>query len=195
MVRHVLAVLVLAAALCPAAEGISLLPADPVAAAAAFGFGDHTKRCTATTVEVTGQGFAKAMRIAVVGKPAHDFEVNRLFVVPGTLAKDEVIELSFWARGTAEAGAKPALLAVHQLKDAPWTPALYKNIVLTGEWQHCRVAWKSVADWAAGSHRIAFFMGHVADQQIEFGPIEVKSHGQIDPATLGIPVYAPAPKK
>lgn len=180
------------AAVCAAAEGASLLPADPAAAAKAFPFGDHTKRCSATPFEVTGQPFTAGLRIAVVGKAEHDFEVNRLCILPGKVAKGEVLELGFWARGTATGDAKPSLRAIHQLKDKPWTPALYQGFFLSGEWTLYRIAWTAVADWEGQSHRVAFFMGTVADQQIEMGPITLVSHGQIDPATLGIPVYKPA---
>lgn len=177
-----------------AAEGVSLLPADPAAAASAFGYGDHGKNSVKSIVEVAGQPFATAMRITLTGKPKQSFEVNRLYVVPAAVAKDEVLELSCWMRGTVAGEAKPSLLVVHQLKDKPWTAAITKPLTLSGEWTRYRMAWKAVADWEGGSHRVAFFLGTVADQQLEFGPIELISHGKIDPATLGIPVVE-APRK
>lgn len=197
MFRLMLLTLALAT-VCSAVEGVSLLPAQPTGTDAptkGFAFGDHTKHASATTVAVSGQAFTKALRIAVVGKAEQLFQVNHLFVVPAKVAKGEVIELSCWVRGTADGGATPSLSIVHQLKDTPWTASINKEFALTGEWTHLRVAWKAVADWEGGSHRVAFFLGKVADQQIEFGSISLLTHGQIDPQTLGIPVYVPPAKK
>jgi hypothetical protein len=177
-----------------AAEGVSLLPTDPTAAANAFGYGDHGKNSVKTAITVAGQPFDTAMRITLLGKPKQGFEVNRLFVVPTAVAKDEVLELSCWLRGTVAGSETPNLLIVHQLKDNPWTASINKKLTLSNEWTRYRMAWKVVADWKEGSHRVAFFLGTVADQQVEFGPIELLSHGMIDPASLGIPVIE-APSK
>jgi hypothetical protein len=177
-----------------AAEGVSLLPVDQAAAANAFSYGDHGKNSVKTVVDVAGQPFISAMRITLIGKPKQVFEVNRLFVVPAAVAKDEVLELSCWLRGTVAGDAKPSLLVIHQLKDKPWTASISHPLTLSGEWTYYRMAWKAVADWEGGSHRVAFFLGTVADQQLEFGPIELRSHGTIDPASLGIPVIE-APRR
>lgn len=177
-----------------AADGVSLLPVDPTAAANAFSYGDHGKNSQKTVVDVVGQPFDTAMRITLSGKPKQTFEVNRLFVIPTAVAKDEVLELSCWMRGAVAGDAKPSLQIVHQLKDKPWTAAINRTVLLSGEWISYRMAWKVVADWEGGSHRVAFFLGTVADQQLEFGPIELRTHGKIDPASLGIPVIE-APRK
>lgn len=185
---------ILLAAGLSAADGVSLLPADPAAAASAFAYGDHGKNSVKSMVEVAGQPFTTAMRITLTGKPKQNFEVNRLYIVPAAVAKDEVLELSCWLRGMVAGEAKPNLLVVHQLKDKPWTASINRTVTLTGEWTRYRMAWKAAADWQGGSHRVAFFLGTVADQQLEFGPIELISHGKIDPTTLGITVVE-APKK
>lgn len=172
-----------------AADGISLLPADP---AAAFAFGDHTKRCSATAIDVAGQSFVKAMRVAVVGKPEQIWQVNRLQILAEPVAKGEVLELTCWLRGSAPGETKPSVRLIHQLKDKPWTAAIEQPIAVTGDWQRFRFAWKAVEDWPGGSHRVAFFLGGTADQQIDFGPIALLGHGQGDPAAIaGATVLAP----
>lgn len=190
-----LALATMLAATCCAADGTSLLPADPVAASAAFAFGDHTKRCSATTIDVVGQPFLKAMRVTVVGKPEQSWQVNRLYILPQPVAQGDVLELSCWLRATAPADAKPAVRLIHQLKDKPWTASIEHPVAVTGEWKQFRFVWKAVEDWQGGTHRAAFFLGGAADQQVEFGPIELRSHGQGDPAAVAGATVLAAPKR
>lgn len=187
-IRTSIAALLLAV-VCQAADPLSLLPPDP---GAAFAFGDHTGRCTASTIEVVGQPFTKAMRVAVIGKAEQVWQVNRLYVLPQPVAKDDVLELACWLRGTAPGDVKPSVRLIHQLKDKPWTASIEHPLPVTGTWQQFRFVWKAVDSWQGGTHRVAFFLGGTADQQIEFGPITLLSRGQVDPAAVaGATVLAP----
>lgn len=183
-VRHILAALALASSLCAADP---LLPTD----LAAFGFQGRKEFGLRELVPVTGQAFPQAWRFTIASKPDQDWGVNSLCDVDKPLAKNDVLALSFWMRSVPQADVKPSVRIQHQRGTAPFVRLLDHTFQPTAAWAEYRIAYKVPADYVAKETRVAFFFGAVAPQVIEFAQVTCVNHGQVDPATLGIPVWAP----
>lgn len=180
-----LAALIIPAALW-AAEPLSLLPGDPGKA-----FSWSTGKVAGAKREpitVAGKSFTDAWRFTVPVKGEKEWEVNSLCVLPGGVAKGDVVEVSLWTRNAGE--GTPGFRLVHQLKDTPWTNSIYQTVKPEAEWKQYRYAAVAPIDFVAGSHRLALFLATDA-MTVEIADPQIRNHGAIDAKSLGIPVWEP----
>lgn len=166
------------------AEPASLLPADP---GKAFSWSTG-KVAGAKREAIAVEGRTNAWRITVPAKGEKEWEVNSLCVLPAAATKGEVLEVSLWARNAGE-GA-PAFRLVHQLSNTPWTHSIYQTVKPETEWKQYRFATVAPIDFAAGTHRLALFVGTSA-MTIEIADPQILNHGTVDAKSLGIPVWEP----
>jgi hypothetical protein len=170
-----------------------LAAADPILPVdlAAFGFNGGKDFGRREQVAVVGQSFPQAWRITVSAKPEQEWVVNSLCDIDRPLAGGDVLVLSFWMRAERQAGVAPSVRVQHQRASAPFVTSLNHVFHPTADWVEYRVAYKVAADYVAKETRIAFFFGAAAPQTVELAQVACVNHGQVDTATLGLPVWVP----
>jgi hypothetical protein len=191
--RHLLLIALVAATF--AAEPVSLLPDDSLSA---FTFNSVGQTGRREMLTVSNQSFATALRVLVREQPKLPYAVNLLCPVEHAVATGDTLELDLWARGEPGDGATETAIAIlHQKSERPWTSLVNKRLVLNGAWTRHRLAYRAVADYAAGDSRIALFFGVVGPQTVEVAAITCRNHGPtVTPESLGILVVpAPVPNK
>ncbi len=162
----------------PAAP-LSLLPADVVEKWKLFGpRADNPTQI----IEVTGQPFARAIRVSVAKKPKNFWNVQLGATASGAIAKGDKLLLSLWVRGgeivTPPAPQGPARVTVVLEENRDQFSKLSSSEVEAGDdWKRVQIRLVAGAAFEAGAVQLGLQVGH-RPQIVEFGGVTLENYGQ-----------------
>ncbi len=180
---------VLASTVYAADTATSLLPAD---AASAFKLSPNAGEYSSmSTVDVKGQPFSKALRVAVTKKPQRSGDVMISAPVDADLASGDVLLVSFWMRSgvAGQATLDAGFRAVPGAAPAPGTPparggrgffrpqpALNAPALAGTEWKKVQFPFALPRAYNKGEAEVTFAIG-LREQTLEIGGIELVNYG------------------
>ncbi len=140
-----------------------------------------------TTVDVTGQPFAKAWRLRTASLAANPWERRlRCYNVNGTANGNKIVA-TFWARAADAPSGLGVVRFVVEENNSPHAKAAEKTVALTTQWRKFDVAFSAPANYTqASSYNLSFWVNFQL-QSIEIGGFQILDHGpNANFATLGL---------
>ncbi len=133
---------------------------------------------SATNVAATGQSFAQAIQVNVVGTSANIYNAGLGWNNSVALTKDDVMLLSFWMRKLEPASGNTRAQVVFERNGGDFAKALTLNLpVDTGEWQLFQVPFKSNDNYAVNGAHLVFQFAY-GPQKFELGGVTLTNYGQ-----------------
>ncbi len=118
-------------------------------------------------VDVVGQPFGKAVRVAVAKPPANFWEAQIFFKNTRALKAGDHLHLSFWARSAGDAGQ---VMPKVQAGDATFFDS--PQLDLSADWKRYEYDFAAKTDAAPGALQVLFFVGQRA-QTVDIGGVEL----------------------
>jgi len=132
----------------PLPEGVSMLPADSLAALALTGA--TAGSASVETVPVEGQAFAKALRVRVVRQPASPWLLQLYAVTVAPVEKGDVLLATFWLRCVESSTGEGTAALVFEIARDPWTKSIEFPVSVGREWKKFQIPFASAGSYAAG---------------------------------------------
>ncbi len=133
---------------------------------------------SATNVAATGQSFAQAIQVNVVGTSANIYNAGLSWNNSISLAKDDLMLLSFWMRKLEPASGNTRAQVVFERNGGDFAKSVSLSLpVDTSEWQQFQVPFKSNDTYAVnGAHLV--FQFAAGPQKFELGGVTLTNYGQ-----------------
>jgi GH35 family endo-1,4-beta-xylanase len=181
----------------------SLLTGDYTTAFAYSGPSSGATAGRATLVDVEGQPFSKAWRMATVSLPekrqaSDEWSMRLTTSGAASVAKDDTVVVEFYLRCVSAPDGDCTHRFNVELGRDPWTKSSARVHLSTANWTRFRYSFRMAAAYAPREYNIAFFMGQQI-QTAELGGFSIQNHGQnpdlssldLDPAYRGMEPGAP----
>ncbi|MDR3690098.1 MAG: hypothetical protein P4L46_12010 [Fimbriimonas sp.] len=134
----------------------------------------------ASTVDVEGHGFVKALRV-VVRKNAEESNATQLtMLIERPVKQGDVMLGEFWIRGAAANGRSPAGIGfLFERTVDPWTKSVSQNAFGATDpsvWRHIIVPFQSAESYAVGGAMVSLRFA-IQPQTVEIGGLRVVDYG------------------
>lgn len=132
---------------------------------------------SATNVAVTGQSFAQAAQINVVGTSSFIYNAGLGWNTSANINKDDVLLLTFWARRLESTSSYIRAQVVFEKASSDFAKSATVGIPAdTSEWKQFQLAFKSVDTYAPGQAHLVFQFAS-GPQKFELGGIALTNFG------------------
>jgi len=154
--------------------GTDMLPPDPIPALRLSG----TNRAHASTVEVDGMPFTRALRVVTEIVPENPWGFQILANTAGEIRTGDVILISMFARGAAERSDNGTARAVAyiQMAQSPHTKLGTLAMDPGSEWRQYLMPFRASMNLSPGQHNLTIFLGYYA-QTVEIGGVRIVNYG------------------
>jgi len=148
------------------------------AGAHAFKVSGDARKVEMTTVPVTGQPFADALRLAVKQGSDHEWAVQLEATNTAAVQEGDVLLATFYLRTeTPQEGSVGETEFVFELGQAPYSKSIQYPIQAGGDWIKAQVRFKAARAYGAGEAHALFRLGY--DQQvIDLGGVALENFGK-----------------
>jgi O-glycosyl hydrolase len=161
------------------AEGTPVLPADALLTTPVGGL-ERTK-AAAAIVDVTGQSFAKALRVTI-GTDAPDTNATQLTMgITAPVAKGDALLATFYLRGAATGGKRPAqMMFLFEKNVDPWTKSATEGFSAGKDlnaWKRVVVPFTATESYQPGEAMVSLRFAF-QPQTVEVGGLSVLNFGK-----------------
>ena len=156
------------------ASQTSVLPSSGVIAGSTYGV-------TRSLVGVSGQTFSQATRVQTVTQPTHTYDSGLTLPTTAPIALNDVLAGELWIRRLTPANGEGFATFNFEKATADYDKSL--AFTLTSDatnWRRFRFAFRSIADYPAGSAHVAIHLGF-PPQTIELGGLRITNYAKTQP--------------
>lgn len=162
------------------AGGTPVLTADALLTTTVGGL--EKTNATVTVVPVTGQPFAKALRVLIRTSAAETNATQLTIPIAAPVEKGEALLASFYVRGASTSGGSPAQVEfLFEASASPWTKSATRGAVTPRNaaqtWKRVLVPFSSVAAYKPGEAMVSLRFAF-GPQTVEVGGLTVANYGK-----------------
>ncbi len=131
------------------------------------------------TMDVEGQPFKQAIRVAVKEMPENPWTVQLSTLTSADVKEGDVVLASFWARSveTKAAGTKAEFLVYFGIPEGGVEHSIAQELSIGAKWTKVQVPARVVADYASGKAMLNLDFGY-AVQTVDVADIKLTNFGR-----------------